>query len=154
MRHNNLIPAGKSYIEPGYIEAMSGLYDAPLRFEFSPLLPEERADHLDKTDRLTGGVKKQQAFAAVIAERVKKWDLVDGHGDPVSVQPVNVLRLKPSLFSRLYGIILGVDPSDIDPQWPQEEKATATEAEYASALSQRPVSEVLLEGAEKNSEAD
>jgi hypothetical protein len=149
--HANLIPAGKQYTEPGYVAAVPGLFDKPMRFTFTPLIPEERAEHLDAVDAVRTSAKKQQVYAKLVSDRLKKWDLIDGHGDAVEIRPANVLRLKPSLFSRLYGIVLGVDPSDLDPQWTAEQKGEATEIEYESALNDKPVTEVLLEGTEKNS---
>ena len=154
MRHNNLIPTGKSYSELGFIEAVMGLYDEPLRFSFRPLLPEEQADHFEKVQKLTGRAKQRRAEAHLTASRLVKWDQKDGHGDAVEPTPVNVLSLKPVLMNRLYGIVAGLDASDIDPEWALEDKTEIQDAEYASALTGKPVSEVLLEGREKNSESD
>jgi hypothetical protein len=144
-----MIP-GKAYTEPGFIAAEPGLFDDPLRFTFSPLIPEERGEHLDKVDAVTGTAKKQQVYAALMAERIKTWALVDGHGDAVELRPANILRLKPALFSRLYAIVLGVQASDLDPQWEPEKKQATTEDEYESALSGEPVCNVAQESLEKN----
>lgn len=154
MRHNNLIPAGKAYSEPGYIDAVPGLYDEPLRFTFRPLLPEEQAEHFEKVQKLTGRAKQRRAEAHLISERIVKWDLKDGHGDAVEPTAVNVLSLKPVLMSRLYGVVSGLDASDINPEWSLSDKTAVDDAEYASALTNKPASEVLLEGVEKNSESD
>jgi len=144
-----MIP-GKAYTEPGYIAAEQGLYDDPLRFTFSPLIPEERGEHLDKVDAVNGTGKKQQVYAALIAERLKTWSLVDGHGDAVELRPANILRLKPALFSRLYAIVLGVQASDLDPQWEPEKKQASTEVEYESALDGEPIGNTAQETLEKN----
>lgn len=148
-RHRNNIPRD-GYTEPGYIAPEPQMYDLPLRFKFRPILPEERAEHLDAVEKITNGVKNQLACNAFVASRLVEWDDVNEKGEVNKIDAVNVGRLKPMLASRLYRIILGVEPCDCDPDWPVVEKQDQVDAEYQSAKFNQPIGNVKLEESEKN----
>lgn len=149
IRHRNNIPRD-GYTEPGYIAAEKHLFDSPLRFKFRPLLPEERAEHFDAVDKIINPVKSLLACNAFVASRLVEWDDADEEGNVNSISAVTVGRLKPALSNRLYEIILGVKPSDCDPQWSEAVKAEQVDAEYQSAKFRQPIGVVKLEEAEKN----
>jgi len=148
IRHRNYIPRD-GYTEQAYIEAVPRLHDAPLRFSYRPLLPEERAEHLDAIENMSG-VKNQLACSKFIAGRLVSWNLADDNGETLAITPVMVGRLKPALANKLYTIILGVTPSDIDPEWPEDAKAEEAGGEYESAKFGAPPGISKLEESVKN----
>lgn len=148
-RHRNNIPRD-GYTEPGYLAPERHLFDWPLRFKFRPVLPEERAEHLEAIDKINSAVKNQLACNAFIASRLVEWDDRDEEGNVNPITPVTVGRLKPTLSNRLYEIILGVRPSDCDPEWSDAVKREQVDAEYQSAKFNKPIGTVKLEESEKN----
>lgn len=148
-RHGNHIPHD-GYNEDGYIDAVPRLFDVPLRFTFRPLLSEERAEHLDAIDKITSSAKREMACAAFIASRLCSWDHADDAGEPIAINAVNVGRLKPTLSNKLYRIVMGIEPSDLDPKWTDAAKAEEIDAEYQSAKFGQPVGDVKLVESAKN----
>ena len=112
--------ADDGYTEPGYIEARRGLYEE-LRFTFRPLLVTEQNQWSKGAGNMQPAAWDRQC-AGLMAGRLKSWTLTTAKGEPLPVSAANILRLKPSLYSRLYGILLGTEPSDIDPEWSEEKK--------------------------------
>ena len=133
--HSNLIP-DDGYTEPGFVAARPGLH-GELQFTFRPLLIQDQAKWVKGADSMQAAVWNQQC-ARLMAERIKSWSLCTKDGSCVPINAASILRLKPALFSRLYGILLGTEPSDIDPSW--EESQLATEAEIAAAAIDNAVS--------------
>lgn len=149
IRHRNNIPRD-GYTEPGYIAPEKHLFDSPLRFKFRPLLPEERAEHFEAVEKLTNPVKNLLACNAFVASRLVEWDDTDEQGHVNAISAVTVGRLKATLSNRLYEIVLGVRPSDCDPEWSDAVKAEQIDAEYQSAKFNQSIGEVKLEESEKN----
>jgi hypothetical protein len=59
-------------------------------------------------------------------------------------------RLQPELFLKLYRIVLGYSPSDVDPQWPAEQQEELGDDIRAAEAAGRTVGELREERDEKN----
>lgn len=144
MNHKNTIPSD-GYTEPGYVAERPGLH-GELRFVFRPMLVEDQSKIMRALEKASNDGWAVKA-ARVVADRVREWSLTE----PIKAE--QVLRLKPALFSRLYGIVLGTDASDIDPQWPTEQKAEAVEDDIDALLAGKTAGAAREERNEKNSGA-
>ncbi len=95
-------------------------------------------------------VQFDQQARELLAERLIDWDLADPDGNAVGIAREAIDRLQPELFLKLYRVVLGYSPSDVDPEWPAKQQeefaADAREAEAAG----KTVGEVRLERHEKN----
>lgn len=145
------------YTEQGFIQAIPGLCDVPVRFKFRPMLPEERAEHADELSRLQDGAAKQLCLNTLVAERLQSWDVMaykrDGDkmvAEPVAICPVAVGRLKEMINGRLYGIVTGIEPSDIDPDWEATVKQREIANVYESAKFKKLPGDKKQEKAEGN----
>lgn len=135
------------YTEKGYIRAVPGLY-GELRFEFRPVLPQSRTVLLREIAKRPDQEQEPQV-AHVIAKQVVSWD-VTNNGQPVPITPANVLRLRPSLFQKLWGIVTNLEPSDLDPKSTPEEAAAQTVDLLEAALNNRLPLDFKQEAAVKN----
>jgi hypothetical protein len=118
------------YTEHGYIAERRNLHGA-LRFQFRPMLLDERS--LFSQANIQNKPREQNRnIAKLLAEKIVCWDLKDaGKKDaPLAITIDNMLRLQPALFDRLFGIIMGNDAFDDDPDLPEPAKTfdEATEA--------------------------
>jgi len=115
------------YTENGYIAAVNGLH-GELRFTFRPLLVQEQAKWVKGANNMQSEAWNRQC-AVLMCERIKSWSLTTDDDKPLAVTANWILRLKPALFSKLYGILLGTEPSDMDPDWtdPQKDEAATIE---------------------------
>jgi hypothetical protein len=136
------------YTQSGYIQPVERLHHA-LRFRYRPVLSSQRSALIETAERLSAAQFDRQA-RELLAERLMEWDLADPYGNSVAIAREAIDRLQPELFLKLYRIVLGYSPSDVDPQWParqQEELAAEVrEAEIAG----RTVGEVRQDRHEKN----
>lgn len=132
---SNYIP-DDGYTEKGYVKTDPGLHDQ-FRFTFRPMLVEEQTKMFEASDKIDPVAYNGKA-AEVMADKLVTWNLVDKTATPVAIKPENILRLKPRLFTRVYGIILGTQSTDIDPEWSGDERAEKAQQQYASALSGNP----------------
>ena len=137
------------YTEPGYIRAEEGLH-GELRFSFRPILVEQQAPLVVSLETMKP-VEKVRRIAQVIAEQVNQWSLTDAQGDPVPVTEKTTRRLKFSVFYRLWGIVLGTEPTDIDPEWSQEHTDEERCLQSRAAESETPVGQVKEETHRGNS---
>jgi len=137
------------YTEPGFIRAEEGLHDE-LRFAFRPVLVEQQAPLVASLETMKP-VEKVRKIAQVIAEQVKEWSLTDTDGDPVPVTEQTTRRLKFSIFYRLWGIVLGTEPTDIDPLWSEQQTDEEQAFQLQAAESQTPVGQVKEGAHRKNS---
>jgi hypothetical protein len=142
-----------NYIEDGetrdgFVAPIPRLHDGA-RFKFRPTLSRERAIILDAMGNKSEPDGTDLA-GAVLAERVQKWDVKRKNGDIVPLVPAHTVKIHPALLQSIYQIILGIQPSDPDPQagpsGDPNEGARALEA----ALSGKPGPDTR-EGQEKNS---
>lgn len=136
------------YTEPGFIAAVAGLHGT-LAFEYRPTLPEQQSDLISTADSLKAAAYDRKC-ADFIAKHLVSWDLKDDKGQAVPVSAVNVLRLRPKLYNRLYHIVLGLGATDINPEWPDETKSEAAEVAFQSALTETAPGAVKAEGNGKN----
>ena len=137
------------YTEPGFIRAEEGLH-GDLRFLFRPLLVERQAAIVTSLETMKSGPKVRK-IARVLAEQITDWSLIDGQRDPVPVTEATASRLKFSLFYRLWGIVLGTEATDIDPQWEQERTDEELAFQSQAAESETPVGQVKEGAHRKNS---
>ena len=145
----NFVP-DDGYTELGFIKATPGLH-GDLRFTFRPFLVEERSKLLRQIENLDQ--EKQDAIVAqTFYERLTQWDLTDQKGTRVPVSLRAARRLKPTLFYRLWAILLGTDASDLDPEWSTEETTDLLESEVEANEGPAPIGVVQEIAAEKNSE--
>lgn len=135
----------------GYVEAIPRLYDA-VRFTFRPMLPTERAVVMAQAEA-GSEVDAVTNAAAVIAGRVIKWDAKRGSGDLVPLDPEHTIRLQPSLQLRIYQMILGNVPSDLDPAEGKNPKLSPADGakELAAAIAGQQSPTRTQGGREKNS---
>lgn len=138
------------YTEQGYIAARPGLHPA-VRFRYRPSTQEEWA----ALQTEIAGAKKGQGVALnarYIARKLVAWDLKDDKGDLVPRSATQVARLKPALFEVLYGIVIGMIPSDRDPdeQKTQEQGEQSTAELLAAFDAEQSVAEVRQANDEKN----
>jgi hypothetical protein len=135
------------YTESGFIRARAGLHGA-LRFRYRPMLVEDRSRILGEFEHLRPEAAELKA-AGEIHRRLVWWDLCDGQSKPVPISLDVVRRLKPAVFARVWAIVLGTEPSDIDPGWSAEEKLAA--AELQATAGPGPVGDAREVRDEKNS---
>ncbi|MBE3132931.1 MAG: hypothetical protein IMZ55_05620 [Acidobacteria bacterium] len=124
MRFSNYLP-DDGYTENGYIEAIAGLH-AEMRFRYRPLLAEQRGQIMRQLE----GLKEEEQvvrIAPILARQLQEWDLRLPDGSPVAIRESSVRRLRPAVFYRLWGIVTGTVPSDLDPRWSDDEKQSAVE---------------------------
>lgn len=132
------------YTEEGYIKAVPQIHNA-LRFTFRPLLWEERTRMLAAADAATdkGQTDKyDRQIATMLSKHLTSWSLTDGRKDEAKEVPINVdiiRRLKPKLALSLYYVVMGLQASDIDPDWPEEKKSEFEDLELEAELEGKPV---------------
>ncbi len=86
----------------------------------------------------------------LLAEKLVDWDLADSQGCPVAVSCEAIDRLQAELFLKLYRIVLGYDPSDVDPLWQPEKKEEHADEIRAAESAGKTVGEVREARDEKN----
>jgi hypothetical protein len=136
------------YTEEGFIEASPG-YHGDFRFSFRPMLVEERA-RIVAANNAVRPEEYERLCAAELAKKITVWSLRDKAQQAVPITAANILRLKPRLNSRIFGIVTGLEASDVDPQWTDAAKTEAVETKYESALSGQPAGDLREERDEKN----
>lgn len=107
------------YTENGYIAEHKRLYPA-VRFTFRPMLIAELVEYGRAVDKLKG-MEVRRYVAQLLKDKISSWDLVDAKGESVPVNVANFLKLKASLFDKLFGIVSVQIPSDDDPDAGNEE---------------------------------
>lgn len=125
------IPDG--YTLKGFIAQQPGLHGA-LNFTYRPMLQKDRVLVIEKI-RTCPIEKSEDEVARVVAARVKTWDLTHPEtGAAIEISSDAALHLQSTLLTRLWNILIGDKPTDINPDWaPQERKAVSDDA-YELAL--------------------
>lgn len=136
------------YTEEAYIEAAPG-HHGEFRFTYRPFLVEERA-RLIAANNTVKPEEYERLCASEVAKKLTAWSLTDKGGRPVPITAGNVLRLKPRLNARLFGIVVGLEATDVDPRWGDAAKADAIETKLESALTATVPGDVREEADEKN----
>jgi hypothetical protein len=147
MKLTHIIPDG--YEEPGYILEQLGLHPE-VRFVYRPML----ADARDTLARASSGKQPSEYYkilSAAMASRIVSWSVAGMDGKPLPVNAATALTLRPRLFDRLYSIICGDSPSDIDPKASPQAKNEEAEAALQAAIDGRPVAQIKQEADAKNS---
>lgn len=151
-RHQNYIP-DDGYTELGYIAARPGLHGM-LRFKFRPVCVSDQSQWVKGNDSLSGPAWSKKC-ATLMAARIVSWSetITDANGIESArpVTPAAILRLKPALFTRLYGILLGTDPSDLDPDWSDTERDEQSDYQVAACEGDINVGMARTQANEKNS---
>jgi hypothetical protein len=83
--------------------------------------------HRSQFFRESNALKAEQQdlmVAKLLAKQLVSWSLVDSKGKPVDLTEANVQKLRPAVFNRMFGIVVGSQPSDVDPEWSTNELAT------------------------------
>jgi hypothetical protein len=93
------------------------------RFEYRPMLTDKRVKVWDVSK--FSPEMGERKIAAEMVHHVISWDVVDEKGNPVPITASNLLKLVPSLWSRLCNIVAGFGSSDIDPKLSDEEQDEA-----------------------------
>ena len=147
MKLTHIIPDG--YDEPGYIAEQAGLHSA-VRFVYRPMLAEER-DTLARASAGKQPAEYYKVMAAAMASRIVSWDVVGVKDEALPVAASSIRTLRPRLFDRLYAIICGDSPSDVDPKASAQVRDEEAEAALQAAIEGRPVSDVKQGADAKNS---
>lgn len=134
------------YTEAGYIAEVPGLYDE-LRFTYRPLLHLERDAVSDQSGKSAKDF--EAVLVAVMQSKLKAWEALDGKGSPMPINSATIKRLQPALFDKLYAIIAGRIPSDVDPK--TEAPRQQADDVVASIVNGRIVGDVREEEDRKNS---
>lgn len=142
----NFIPDG--YSEPGYIRANPGSHDE-LRFVYRPMLVADRAVLLTTAGKLAPDLQ-QRSYGKAIAARLVSWSVTDSKGAPVQPSEDVVLRLRPTLFNRLFDVVAGINPNDHDPIAAADAQTVDEQARLDAAIAGKPYGDVKSEGDVKN----
>lgn len=109
---SNFIPDG--YTTTGYIAERPGVYFES-RFSYRPVLHGERnkitADIGSAKDSNTGSM----VIYTVLERQLVDWDQVDRNNKPLKPTKTNIARMAPEFIERLFNVVCGFGPSDIDP---------------------------------------
>jgi hypothetical protein len=141
---------GDGYTEQGYIAEVPRLHPA-MRFKFRPFLQEDRSRLLNENDKLKA-IQATANTAVKLADKLIEWDLKDAAGEPVTKDDKSIRRLKPALYMRLLGIVMGLDASDEDPdaKAATDDDAPSLADHIEAHDTKRPVGDVAQENATKN----
>lgn len=140
------------YIASAYVDGVPQLYDAA-RFKYRPILIEEGSEFFETGAKLKAR-EADRRTAKLLKDHVTSWSLTDAQGDALPISLAVLLRLNRRLFQRLAGIVLGMEASDSDPDWSEEEKDEALDAKVASLQSGRPPAALAEERDAKNSSTE
>lgn len=108
----NYIPDG--YTLDGCIKPAPGLHDG-CTFRYRIILTAKRAEIVRKMERETDAQRSEAVSAVAMAQHIVEWDIVDDKQKPLDITASNLLHLQPTLYRRLWGIIIGMEPSDLKP---------------------------------------
>lgn len=122
------------YTREAYIKPVDRLRPA-VRFTYRPALVVERDEILYGPASKGTPTAQAMAVAKLVASKIKAWNVCDANGKPVEINDGNVLRLDPSLFDRVFQIVLGSSTSDEDPEATNAEKERAAREEYQRLMS-------------------
>ncbi len=136
------------YNETAYIKETPGIHNA-VRFTFRPMLSEERTVIFRKVDSISPE-KIDALYVSAMARRIHEWSIKDAAGNPLPVTAENLRRLKPALFFRLWMIVAGMEPPDVDPEAKPAETLAQVDTELQAALEGKPVGMVAEEADRKN----
>jgi hypothetical protein len=146
MKLTNYIP--KNFLQSGYIAALPQLHDA-LRFCYRPAVVLERAELRAAAAADPPGALERCA-AAMLLSKIACWDYHGPDGPILPITRENLLEMHGEVFCKLYQIVFGMRPSDIDPAWPPEKVAEQASDERLAAAAACSIGEIREEYHEKN----
>ena len=133
----------QGYTEEAYVGSRAGFHES-IEFTFCPMLPEEQYEFLASIGKFSGRTKAL-LIAKAVAPRIKSWSIPE-----TAISPASFARLNPELFDRLYGIIIGTYPTDLNPKWDTSKKSEEVDADELASISAMPVGAAKLETRTKN----
>jgi hypothetical protein len=92
-------------------------------------------------------------LAEVLRNHIREWNLKDAEGKPLPITQNTIGRLKPALLYRMQSIIMGTEPTDLDPEWDHEKRAEKVDTLVESNDGPAPIGTTREEGDAKNSGA-
>ena len=111
---DNIIEDG--FTQDGFVQSVEGLH-GEMRFRFRPMLPEDV--EVLEVMREREGERDPKAvrvkLAKEMAARITAWDQMLKSNAPAPVSETVIRRLKPALQAKMYNIIAGIRPTDLDP---------------------------------------
>jgi hypothetical protein len=110
------------YTWRGYVAGVPRLHP-PLRFTFRQCTAQDAAVISGKINRAEDADTEKIA-SAVIRRQVIEWDLkrkTDKGMEPVPLEVDHINRVQSSLKNTLFKIVMGVFPSDPDPDFPEDD---------------------------------
>ena len=131
MRHRNYVPQlpNDGYTLDGFVEAKQGFGES-VKFKYRPVTAEKQAmmtaslSLLQDTPTNPANFRKR---AEIIKGRIISWDIKDDKGNPLLVNQTTIQNLAPELFWKLFGIVFGSIPTDINPEWEEEQQREENE---------------------------
>jgi hypothetical protein len=147
MNPTHFIPDG--YEEQGYIAERPRMFPA-LRFVYRPMIAEDRDVIITQSGRKPPA-EYHKVLRAAMVSRMKEWNATDDKGQPLPISSTTLRNLRPRLFDRLYSIVSGDEPSDIDPASTPTQQNEAADAALEAAISGKPAPQAKQEADAKNS---
>lgn len=138
----NWIPDG--YTQAVYFRELPGVH-GDFRMRFRPLLIMQQAE-IDRELQNADYEKRQWIAARWISSQVVDWSLKKPGGETVSTTDVNdILRIRSTLFNRMWNAINNQDGGDVDPDASEFENYSRSQREQAvaSAEKKQTVQEVM-----------
>lgn len=122
------IPDG--YTMTDYIAEVPRLHGA-IRFTYRQMVSMEVAVVADAMAKVSGK-KSEQLCAAACSRQLISWDITH-NGETIEITAANVNRLQRKAMSKLFAIISGAGPGDIDPD-ADDAKTDDADAEVQALL--------------------
>ena len=126
--------------QPGFIAEVVGLHPA-CNFTFRPVTPEAwEGFESEKEKRSAKNAEQARAMIGeFLSKKIRSWDLTDSKGSVIPVSELACRKLRPILQFKLYRIVCGLEPTDINPNWLQ---STGSD-EFKSLESLQPIQEQI-----------
>ncbi len=122
-KQRNYIPSD-GYTLEGFAEARDGMGEA-VQFSYRPISADMQATFnaslalLQDTPNNPANFRKR---ADIIRSRLVSWDVKNDKGELLPLTTVEVRKLSSELFWKLFGIIFGTIPTDINPRWAEDQQ--------------------------------
>lgn len=102
-----------------YLSESEG-YHQELRFSYRPYLAEQVAEIEAKKDLHTDrgdAAKARGELIKALDGSLRSWSLKLRNGDAIELNLANIRRVPLLLQTKIYNIVTGFAPTEIDPQW-------------------------------------
>jgi hypothetical protein len=94
------------YIKRGFIKAVPGLYPS-VSFEFRPTTAAQAEIIFGQSRRETNDDRVTTFHSNVIKKHLVSWDVKDYKGNLVPIETDKIRSLHPSIFQKVFSIIVG-----------------------------------------------